>query len=115
MFHWKVAHSDSLERRQRVAGGSQPLPDWLRGEGTVMAEPQHTQPEPAISVLGTAPVVPATASVSLSQPMGELPQSYSYRVVLDKGTCPLCRGNEDVKHILLSCPETKKMENAIYE
>jgi hypothetical protein len=25
-----------------------------------------------------------------------------------KGTCPLCRGNEDVKHVLLSCPETKK-------
>jgi hypothetical protein len=22
-----------------------------------------------------------------------------------KGTCPLCRGNEDAKHILLSCPE----------
>jgi hypothetical protein len=27
---------------------------------------------------------------------------------LKKGTCPLCRGNEDIKHILLSCPETKK-------
>jgi hypothetical protein len=26
----------------------------------------------------------------------------------EKGTCPLCRGNEDAKHILLSCPETKK-------
>jgi hypothetical protein len=26
----------------------------------------------------------------------------------EKGTCPLCRGNEDGKHILLSCPETKK-------
>jgi hypothetical protein len=33
----------------------------------------------------------------------------------EKGTCPPCRGNEDVKHILLSCPETKKMKNAIYE
>jgi hypothetical protein len=32
-----------------------------------------------------------------------------------KGTCPLCRGNEDAKHILSSCPEAKKMENAIYE
>jgi hypothetical protein len=27
---------------------------------------------------------------------------------LDKGTCLLCRTNGDVKHILLSCPETKK-------
>jgi hypothetical protein len=27
---------------------------------------------------------------------------------LEKGTCLLCRGNKDVKHILLSCPETKK-------
>jgi hypothetical protein len=27
---------------------------------------------------------------------------------LKKGTCPLCRGNEDAKHVLLSCPETKK-------
>jgi hypothetical protein len=26
----------------------------------------------------------------------------------EKRTCPQCRGNEDVKHILLSCPETKK-------
>jgi hypothetical protein len=26
----------------------------------------------------------------------------------EKGTCPLCRGNEDAKHVLLSCPETKK-------
>jgi hypothetical protein len=26
---------------------------------------------------------------------------------LVKGTRPLCRGNEDVKHIPLSCPETK--------
>jgi hypothetical protein len=26
----------------------------------------------------------------------------------EKETYPLCRGNEDVKHILLSCPETKK-------
>jgi hypothetical protein len=25
----------------------------------------------------------------------------------EKGTCPLCRGNEDAKHILLSCSETK--------
>jgi hypothetical protein len=24
-------------------------------------------------------------------------------------------GNEDVKHILLSCPETETAENAIYE
>jgi hypothetical protein len=34
---------------------------------------------------------------------------------LEKGTCPLCRGNKHVKHILLSYPETQKMENAIYE
>jgi hypothetical protein len=34
---------------------------------------------------------------------------------LEEGTCPTCRGNEDVKHILLSCPETKKIQNAIYE
>jgi hypothetical protein len=34
---------------------------------------------------------------------------------LGKGTCPLCRGNEDAKHTLLSCPETKKIENAIYK
>jgi hypothetical protein len=27
---------------------------------------------------------------------------------LEKRTCPLCRGNEVVKHILLSCTETKK-------
>jgi hypothetical protein len=27
---------------------------------------------------------------------------------LEKRTCPLCMGNEDVKHILLICPETKK-------
>jgi hypothetical protein len=27
---------------------------------------------------------------------------------LEKGTCPLCMGNDDMKHILLSCPETKK-------
>jgi hypothetical protein len=27
---------------------------------------------------------------------------------LGKGTCPLCRGNKVVKHILFSCPETKK-------
>jgi hypothetical protein len=27
---------------------------------------------------------------------------------LEKRTCPLCRGNEDAKHILLSCTETKK-------
>jgi hypothetical protein len=27
---------------------------------------------------------------------------------MGNGTCPLCRGKEDVKHILLSCPETKK-------
>jgi hypothetical protein len=27
---------------------------------------------------------------------------------MEKGTCPLCRGNGDVNHILLSCPETKK-------
>jgi hypothetical protein len=27
---------------------------------------------------------------------------------LEKGTCPLCRGNEDAKHTLLRCPETKK-------
>jgi hypothetical protein len=26
----------------------------------------------------------------------------------EKGTCPLCRDNVDAKHILLSCPETKK-------
>jgi hypothetical protein len=26
----------------------------------------------------------------------------------EKGTCPLCRDNEDAKHILLICPETKK-------
>jgi hypothetical protein len=26
----------------------------------------------------------------------------------ERGTCPLCRGNENVKHILLSCPETRK-------
>jgi hypothetical protein len=25
-----------------------------------------------------------------------------------KRTCPLCGGNEDVKHVLLSCSETKK-------
>jgi hypothetical protein len=31
----------------------------------------------------------------------------------EKGTCHLCRGNEDVKNILLNCPE-KKMKNAIY-
>jgi hypothetical protein len=27
---------------------------------------------------------------------------------LERGMCPLCMVNEDVKHILLSCPETKK-------
>jgi hypothetical protein len=27
---------------------------------------------------------------------------------MEKGTCPLCRGNGVAKHILLSCPETKK-------
>jgi hypothetical protein len=27
---------------------------------------------------------------------------------LEKGTSPLCMGNEDVKHMLLSWPETKK-------
>jgi hypothetical protein len=32
-----------------------------------------------------------------------------------KRNMPPMQGNEDVKHILLSCPETKKMENAIYE
>jgi hypothetical protein len=26
----------------------------------------------------------------------------------EKRTCPLRRGNEDAKHTLLSCPETKK-------
>jgi hypothetical protein len=26
----------------------------------------------------------------------------------DKVNCPLCLGEEDVKHILLSCPETRK-------
>jgi hypothetical protein len=26
----------------------------------------------------------------------------------EKGTCPLYRDNEDAKHILLSCPETKQ-------
>jgi hypothetical protein len=29
---------------------------------------------------------------------------------LEKGTCPLCMENEDVKHILLSCPDTKNGE-----
>jgi hypothetical protein len=32
-----------------------------------------------------------------------------------KGKCPLCRGNEDANLILLSCPETKKIENVIYK
>ncbi|XP_021933218.1 fas-binding factor 1 isoform X2 [Zootermopsis nevadensis] len=64
-----ATNSDSPERRQRISGGNQPLPVWLRGGGTVMAEPPHTQPEPAMSVSGKAFVVPATASVSLSQPM----------------------------------------------
>jgi hypothetical protein len=27
---------------------------------------------------------------------------------LEKGTCPLCMEYKDVKHILLTCPETKK-------
>jgi hypothetical protein len=27
---------------------------------------------------------------------------------MGKGTCPLCRGNEAAKHILLMCPKTKK-------
>jgi hypothetical protein len=27
--------------------------------------------------------------------------------VWNKGTCPLCLGKEDTKHILLECPETK--------
>jgi hypothetical protein len=26
----------------------------------------------------------------------------------EKGICPPCRDNEDAKHILLRCPETKK-------
>jgi hypothetical protein len=26
---------------------------------------------------------------------------------VEKGTCPLCLGKEDTKHILLVCPETK--------
>jgi hypothetical protein len=26
---------------------------------------------------------------------------------VEKGTCPLCLGKEDIKHILLECPETK--------
>jgi hypothetical protein len=26
----------------------------------------------------------------------------------EKGTCPLCRGNEDVKYILLICSERKR-------
>jgi hypothetical protein len=25
---------------------------------------------------------------------------------VEKGTCPLCLGKEDTKHILLECPET---------
>jgi hypothetical protein len=37
------------------------------------------------------------------------------RRILEKGTCPQCRGNEDVKYILFNCPETKKMENEIHE
>jgi hypothetical protein len=33
-----------------------------------------------------------------------------------KGTCPLCRDNEDARHILtVKLPRNKKMENAIYE
>lgn len=78
LCHWviiiiylKVAHPESPETHQRVPGGTQPLPDWLRVGETVRAEPQHTQPEPATSMLGTA-------SASLSQPVGELLWSYSY-------------------------------------
>jgi hypothetical protein len=26
---------------------------------------------------------------------------------VEKGTCPLCLGKEDTKHILLECPKTK--------
>jgi hypothetical protein len=32
-----------------------------------------------------------------------------------KEHAPYAWGNEVVEHILLSCPETKKMENAIYK
>jgi hypothetical protein len=32
---------------------------------------------------------------------------------IGKRNMPLCMGNGDVKHILLSCPETKNVENAI--
>jgi hypothetical protein len=33
----------------------------------------------------------------------------------EKGTYPLCGGNDDAKRILLSSPETRKIENAIYK
>jgi hypothetical protein len=32
---------------------------------------------------------------------------------VEKGTCPLCLGKEDTKHILLECPETKNWRTEI--
>jgi hypothetical protein len=33
---------------------------------------------------------------------------------LEKGTCPLCMENEDVKTYTVELPRNQKMENAIY-
>jgi hypothetical protein len=41
-----------------------------------VAEPQHTQFEPAVSVPPAASVVATAAPASLSQPMGKFLQSY---------------------------------------
>jgi hypothetical protein len=34
---------------------------------------------------------------------------------MDNGSRPFCLGNEDIKRVLLNCPQTKEMENYVYE
>jgi hypothetical protein len=84
IFHCKVAHPDFPERRQKVTGGNQPLPDWLGGgEAGVTELPalaSQTEPTPTVSLPSVLATAPSTASMSLSQPMGEFHQSYRYIV-----------------------------------
>ena len=34
---------------------------------------------------------------------------------MDNGSRPFCLDNEDIKRVLLNCPQTKEMENYVYE
>lgn len=71
MFDGKVAHLNSLERRQQVPEENPLLPDWLGGGRTVVTETSQIQPAPAASVPPAAAMEPAAISVPLPPAVGE--------------------------------------------